>query len=205
MIRNKIKTIFAVLLFISFSVFAQSRELSLKESLDIGLKNSSEIKIAESQLNISNAQITKATSYLLPKLTFSGLYNHINIIDPSKFRLGPLLAIPLNNPINMYSGSVSIEQPLFTGLRFWAKRSAAKYSSKAVEEELILQKNRKALEIQIAFWNFYKAQKIKALVKDNLKAIEKHLEQTKQFLKNGLVTENDMLKLKVQMQNAKLK
>ena len=207
MIRRKIKLFFtiAALLFANLSVSAQSSELSLKESLNIGLQNSSEIKIAESQLNISNAQITKAASYLLPKLTLEGLYNHVDIINPEKFQLGPLLAIPLENPIDIYGGSISIQQPLFTGLRTWAKKSAAEYGRKASLEELDLQKNKKALEIQIAFWSLYKAQKINGLVENNVNALEKHLEQTEQFFKNGLTTENDVLKLKVQLQNVKLK
>ncbi len=205
MIQRKIKIILAALLFANISVTAQSSELSLKESLNIGLQNSSEIKIAESQLKISDSQVTKATSYLLPKLTLEGLYNHVDIVSPDKFQLGPLFAIPLQNPINVYGGSVSIQQPLFTGLRTWAKKSAAEYGLKASEEELNLQKNKKALEIQIAFWSLYKTQKIAGLVKNNLNALEKHLKQTQQFFKNGLATENDLLKLKVKLQNIKLK
>jgi len=205
MILRKITITLAALLFANLSVSAQSSELSLKESLNIGLQNSSEIKIAESQLNISNAQVTKATSYILPKLTLEGQYSYVDIISPEKFQLGPLLAIPLEKPVNVYGASISIQQPLFTGLRTWAKKSAAEYGQKASLEELSLQKNKKALEIQIAFWSFYKAQKIKGLVENNLNALAKHLEQTEQFFKNGLATENDVLKLKVKVQNVKLK
>lgn len=205
MLQQKLKIIAAMLLFASYTIQAQSNSLSLKESLEIGLQNSSEIKIAESQLKISDAQITKATSYLLPKLTLEGLYNHVDVISPDKFQLGPLFAIPLQNPVNVYGGSVSIQQPLFTGLRTWAKKSAAEFNRKATAEELALQKNKKALEIQIAFWNLFKAQKIESIVKNNLSAMQNHLKQTEQFLKNGLATQNDLLKLKVKVQNIKLK
>jgi len=129
----------------------------------------------------------------------------VDIINAEKFQLGPLLSIPLENPLNVYGGSISIQQPLFTGLRTWAKKSAAEFGHKASLEELNLQKNKKALEIQIAFWSLYKAQKIKGLVENNLNALAKHLEQTEQFFKNGLATENDVLKLKVKFQNVKLK
>ena len=205
MLQQKLKIIAAMLLFASYCIQAQSNGLSLKESLIIGLQNSSEIKIAESQLKISDAQITKATSYLLPKLTLEGLYNHFDVVSPDKFQLGPLFAIPLQNPVNVYGGSVSIQQPLFTGLRTWAKKSAAEFDYKATAEELALQKNKKALEIQIAFWNLFKAQKIKSIVKNNLTALENHLKQTEQFFINGLATQNDLLKLKVKVQNIKLK
>jgi len=207
MIQRKIKLFFAIsaLLFSNFSVFAQNNELSLKESLNIGLQNSSEIKIAESQLNISDAQVTKSASYLLPKLTLEGQYSYVDIFSPDKFQLGPLFAIPLENPVDVYGASISVQQPIFTGLRTWARKSAAEYGRQASLEELSLQKNKKALEIQIAFWSLYKAQKIMSLVKNNLNALEKHLAQTEQFFKNGLATENDVLKLKVQYQNVKLK
>lgn len=205
MIQIKIKMIIAAILFSAFSVSGQSSGLSLQESLTIGLQNSNEIKIAESQLKISDAQITKATSYLLPKLTLEGLYNHVDVVSPEKFQLGPLFAIPLQNPINVYGGSVSIQQPLFTGLRTWAKKSAAEFGYKATKEELNLQKNQKALEIQMAFWNLFKVQKIKNIVENNLKALTKHLEQTEQFFINGLATQNDLLKLKVRVQNIRLK
>jgi outer membrane protein TolC len=64
--------------------------------------------------------------------------------------------------------------------------------------------NQAALNIHNAFWNYYRAQEVKDLLVNSLKQIERHLKDTKNFLENGLVTQNDYLKLQVQYSNTKL-
>jgi outer membrane protein len=65
--------------------------------------------------------------------------------------------------------------------------------------------NEAALNIHNAFWNYYRTQEVRNLLEQSLGQIENHLKDTKNFLENGLVTQNDYLKLQVQYSNTKLR
>jgi outer membrane protein len=64
--------------------------------------------------------------------------------------------------------------------------------------------NNAALKIQTAFWNYYKAELNDSVLAENLQQIKQHLDDTKNFLANGLATKNDLLKLEVQYSNTNL-
>ena len=199
------KTILIQLILTTF-MFAQSQKLTLEESLQIGLSNSKEIKISQAKVLGSEAQTKEIGSQLLPKLTFGASYVRLSDVPPFEVTL-PVSPTPVKiqeSVLNTYSLKLSLQQPLFTGFRLSSLKSAAELNYQAVEVEHTKEVNETAFKIQSAFWNYYKAQNALALVNENLKSLEQHLEDTKTFMDNGLVTRNDYLKLQVQVSNVKL-
>ena len=197
------KRIILITTLFPFLLFAQSKILTIEESIQIGLANSSLIKISESNLRSSDAKITEATSKMFPKLSLSAGYTYMNLNDPKKIGLGPV-GMEVINPFYLYGMQLSIQQPLFTGFQISSSRSAAENSYEAMNFEHQKNINNKALEIYSAFWNFFKAQKQYELTQEYLTSLKDNLKQTKDFLDNGLVTMNDYLKIKVQVSNAEV-
>jgi len=197
------KRIFLISLMIPAVFFAQSKKLTIEESIQIGLENSSLIKISESNLRSSDAKITEATSRMFPKLSLSAGYTYMNLNDPKEIGLGPV-GMEVINPFSLYGMQLSIQQPLFTGFQISSSKSAAENSYEAMNFEHQKNINNKALEIYSAFWNFFKAQKQYELTQEYLTSLKDNLQQTKNFLDNGLATMNDYLKIKVQVSNAEV-
>ena len=197
------KRIFFIIILLPLLLFAQSKKLTIEESIKIGLANSSLIKISESNLRSSDAKITEATSKMFPKLSLSAGYTYMNLNDPKEIGLGPV-GMEVINPFYLYGMQLSIQQPLFTGFQISSSRSAAENSYEAMNFEHQKNINKKALEIYSAFWNFFKAQKQYELTQEYLTSLKDNLKQTKDFLDNGLVTMNDYLKIKVQVSNAEV-
>ena len=197
------KRIFFLIILLPLLLFAQSKKLTIEESIKIGLANSSLIKISESNLRSSDAKITEATSKMFPKLSLSAGYTYMNLNDPKEIGLGPV-GMEVINPFYLYGMQLSIQQPLFTGFQISSSRSAAENSYEAMNFEHQKNINNKALEIYSAFWNFFKAQKQYELTEEYLTSLKDNLKQTKDFLDNGLVTMNDYLKIKVQVSNAEV-
>jgi outer membrane protein len=199
---NKI-TLFIIIL-IYQNLFSQT--LTLEESIELGLKNSKDLKISSSKLISSDAKMSEVGSQMLPKLSLSASYTRLSDIPPfeitTPFTPDPikLYDIILNN----YNVKLSLQQPLFTGFRLSSLKNAAEYNYKALEEKYDEDINNAAFEIHSAFWNYYKAEQIKDLIEENLKQTALHLEDTRNFLENGLVTRNDLLKLEVQYSNTEL-
>jgi outer membrane protein len=203
------KKVIILFLFASTLIFAQQKILTLQESLDLGLKNSKELKIAKAKLIIAEAKMTESTSYLLPQLKFSASYMHLSNVPPFTIPEIPhLIPAPITmSPtiLNNYNLKLSLQQPLFTGFRLWSLKDASSENYKAEESIYKSSINDAALNIETAFWNFYKAKQLKSVLDENLKQIKKHLDDTKNFLKNGLATQNDVLKLEVEYSNIQLK
>jgi outer membrane protein len=198
------KLIFFALL-LNTGLFGQVKKLTLSESLEIGLRNSKDLKISQSKLTSAEAQVTSATSQLLPQLGFNAGYTRLSSIPPFEVSL-PIPGFTKSfiiSPIILdnYSLKFSLQQPLFTGFRLRLLRSSAKYNYNAAESEYRSAVNNAALKIQTAFWNYYKAELNDSVLTENLHQIKQHLDDTKNFLANGLATKNDLLKLEVQYSN----
>jgi len=104
----------------------------------------------------------------------------------------------------MYSNA-TIEQPLFTGFKLLAIKNVAFYTKKATVSENSKVKNSKALEINTAFWNYFKAIKLVEILEENLKVASLQVENVSNFNKNEMSSENDLLKIKVKEAELKSK
>ncbi|MFO7445532.1 MAG: TolC family protein [Ignavibacteriaceae bacterium] len=200
------KKIIVILLVLIANLSAQDKILTLEESIKIGIANSKELKIAGSKMASSEAKITEAGSQLLPQLKLQATYQRLSDIPPFEVSL-PIFPQPIQiSPVILdnYNVKLSLQQPLFTGFRLSSIKDAAESNHKAVSHEYQKEINETAFRIQNAFWNYYKAEQIKQLIIENLDATAKHLEDTKNFLKNGLATNSDILKLQVLFSNTRL-
>ena len=217
--QNLMKRIFAIIFIISLlfliDISAQSlngvpdsgsKILTLEECLQLGIDNSKELRISKSKIAGAEAKITEANSQLLPILKFQASYLRLSNIPPFEVSL-PIYPQPIQiSPVilNNYNLKLTLQQPLFTGFRLLSLKSAAENNYKSTNLEYKKNLNDVALNIQNAFWNYYKAMQINKVIEENLKLTQNHLDDTKNFMKSGLATRNDLLKLEVQYSNTKL-
>lgn len=200
------KKIVIALLIFAASLYAQSA-LTIEKALELGLKNSMQLMISKSKIVEADAKVTEVGSQMLPNLSFSANYTKLSDIKPFEVSI-PFAPAPIKiqDPVlNNYSFKLSVQQPLFTGFKLSSLKSAAEYKLKS--EQINLQKdiNEEAMKIISSFWNLYKAQQLDSLINESITAIENHLTDTEEFLNNGLVTKNDVLKLEVELSEAKVK
>ncbi len=189
------------------SLFAQERVLTLQESLDIGLQNSKDLKISQSRINYSDAKLSEINSQFLPQFKLFGNYTRLSDNIPAFEFTSPFFpnAIRVSEPLyNNYTFKLGFTQPLFTGFKLLSSRSAAKYNLQASESDYSKEQNEVAFNIYNAYWNYYKAEEVKNVIEQTLQQIEKHLSDTRNFYEQGLVSNNDLLKLEVQYSNTQL-
>lgn len=201
---RKLITVFFIL---TGFIYAQEKTFTLEESLQTGIVNSKELKISKADLVSSEANLSEQTSNLLPDLSFNASYTRLSDIKPFEIYIPAFgQTLTVQEPIlDNYTFKLSLQQPLFTGFRLTSLRDAAKYQKKAAQAEYDKDINEEAYNIYTAFWNYYKAQQILTLINENLKSLSEHLEDTRNFLENGLVTRNDLLKIEVEYANTRVK
>lgn len=200
------KKIIFLLIITTLYTNGQVKKLNLNESLKLGLESSKDIKIAESVLRQSNSEVDEYSGYLLPKISFGAAYSRLSEVDPFQ------ITVPFSpNPIkvqdailNNYNFKINLQQPLFTGFKLSSLKKSAENKFSANEIELLNERNKTALNIIAAYYNYYKTLKVLELVEENSERLKKHLEETKIFSENGLATKNDLLKIEVQYNNNEL-
>ncbi len=200
------KKIIMLILFAA-SLFAQERVLTLKESLEIGLQNSKDLKISKSRMNYSDAKLSEINSQFLPQVKLLGNYTRLSDNIPAFEFSSPFLpgTMRISEPLyNNYTFKLGFAQPLFTGFKLLSSRNAAKYNVQASESDYSREENETAFNIYNAYWNYYKASEVKDVIELTLQQINNHLKDTRNFYDQGLVANNDLLKLEVQYSNTQL-
>lgn len=202
---NMKKYILFITILFTANSFAQDK-LTLKDCLSIGIKNSKELAIANSKIVSSSAKIDEVNSQFLPQLKLNASYSRLSDVPPFEitvpFSPKPIQVAPAI--LNNYNFRLSVQQPVFTGFKLSSLKNASKLNNDAAREDFNKEKNELAVNIHNAFWNYYKSMQVKNLMDENLQMTAKHIEDTKNFMNQGLATLNDLLKLQVQQSSIKL-
>ncbi len=204
------KKYFLQLIIIMLAVFAQnifSQELTLKQSIELGLKNSKDLIISKSKVVGAEEKINEFGSQMLPQLKLNASYTKLSDVIPFQIATPFFpISIKIADPVlNNYQIKLSLQQPLFTGFRLSSLKNTAEYNFEVANLEYESSINDYAIKIQEAFWNFYNAKQIVELTSEQLTSLNNNVTDTKNFLDNGLVSLNDLLKLQVQQSNTELK
>jgi outer membrane protein len=206
MITRKLSgIIFFVIILSSFTLSQDVRTLTLDESLKIGLENSHQLNVSRLRVESSEARWSEINAARLPSLRFNAVYTRLSPIDPfnietpfGNFELSP-------NIVNTYKFRLTLQQPLFTGFRLSSSSNIAEYNYLAQEEEFNADREDLILNIKTAYWNVFKANRVKAVVDENVEQIKAHLNDVQNLFNEGMATRNDVLKVQVQLAEAELR
>jgi len=192
------------LLFVGNNFAQQKKYLTLRKSIEIGLENSRSIHISRLKVKEAEARWREINTLGLPSLKFNTSYTRLSQVPPfaintpfGRFNISPSI-------FNNYSLKLSLQQPIFTGFKISSNSDMAKYNSLAAKQQFSQDEQDLILNIKTAFWNLFKAKKIKEAVKDNLQEVEAHLNDIRNFYKQGLVTKNEVLKVAVRLSEVQL-
>lgn len=198
--------IIALIVLVNVPLLAQQNSYTLEEAISTGLENSKVIQIAESKVKGSDALTEEMHSNKLPKLSLSAYYKRLSDVPDFQIQF-PGSPVPITvqeSILDQYGMNLNITQPIFTGFRLSAMEDAARFQAEAQKKELDLAMNNEAFAIEQAYWNYFKAIEIKTLIDENVVRMEKHLEDTKNYFDNELVTKSQLLKVQVQLSEIKL-
>jgi outer membrane protein TolC len=98
----------------------------------------------------------------------------------------------------------TVQYPVFTGFRLEAAKAASEYQAQASYHDLAKDKLEVEFAIRNAYWMLYKAQQFKRLTAETIQQAEAHVKDVQNMVKLGMLTNNDLLRLQVQLSNAKL-
>ena len=208
--KQTILCLLAGLLAISEARSQQVINLSVEDALQIGCAKSKGLHASMMKVQYADAKSGEVSSLLLPNLKFGGAFTRLSDIPPFE------VTIPLPPPapshfvlaptvVNNYNLRLTLQQPLFTGGQIQSAVDASDYSAQATQKDFEKDKSDLVFSIKQAYWNLSKAMELEKVVNENVDEISAHVNNAQSWQAQGLITTNDVLKVQVQLSEAKLR
>jgi outer membrane protein TolC len=202
MTRRVIVAVCVVFASISGSVRAESSlPENLQECIDLGLRNSRALHSALMEIRYSRASLAESRARFFPAVTAGAAYARLSEEEPVRIALPPpsTETIALYQPIaDSYTFSISLRQPLFTGLSLLSDLSRNRSLHASRLQAYARQKQELVFEIEQGYWQLFKTRQIVKVIEENLARVEAHHSEIEDFFSQGLVTSNEVLKVEMQ-------
>lgn len=176
--------------------------LTLERALIETRIRSPHIQKGESVVEQSHWQQVEAFSPFLPKLFLTAdHYFRIKYQTLSVSLLGPPVDFPFISPATIYSLNASWS--LFNGWQDAHRLSAAKLRSRASHLDLEWTRFQVNQTVRLSFYRALAAKMLAEVANENIKNLTTHLKQIRDMLHAGESTEVSVLRVQVQLSNAK--
>ncbi len=183
----------------------QKMSLTVEQAVQIGLENSKALRTSQFKVQAAEAKANETGTLGLPSLKFQGAYTKLSDIPPAEVTT-PFGTFPLSPTVlDNYTLKATVQQPLFTGWKISGAEDAAGYSSEATKQDYNKDKADVVYNIKSAYWNLYRANEFKKFVDENVQQIQSHVTDAENLLNQGMLTSNDVLKVRVQLSDAKVR
>lgn len=200
------KWLAALWMFSATALFAQNAQvLTVEEAIAIGRRNSRALGMTAAKATADQARAAEAGAQLYTGVSLYGSYTRI--------KEGPFRLTPPNLPIAISAGNVppdqvvlrlGLRQPLFTGSRISGAADAAGLQADASALDVSMMRTDVMLNVTAAYWALYQARQVEKYTGENVQRLESFHRDTERLVKAGVATRNDLLKVEVQLSNARI-
>jgi outer membrane protein len=201
----KHKIFIALAVFVSATVIAQPRKLTLQEAIQLSVKNSGQLKGAEAKIEEATAALKEAVQRRLPDVNASASYLRLgkaNIKMANKSSSGTPQASPEISQVAY--GMLNASLPIYAGGRIKYGIEAAQYLQQATKLDAESQRPEVELNAINAYINLYKSGSVVSLVRENLETARQRIKDLTNLEQNGLLARNDLMKAQLQESNIEL-
>ena len=183
---------------------AQDKNVSLEEIIQQSLQNSKSVKVAEASKGTNEYKVQSAKNNRLPDISISGQYLHI-------FKPNVDLKIPTQSttgntivPNQLIVGQANVSVPVFAGFKI---RNAIRNSELMVDLsnlQINATKENVVWEAINLYFGLYKTQRSIEVLNENLVRAKQRVKDFQNFLDNGIIPRNDLLRVKLQASNVQV-
>jgi outer membrane protein len=192
MIRLRLLIAFSL---VGLQVTAQEkRPITLNEAIDLGIKNSKQLKNSQAKIEESTAVLKEALNAQLPDAKLSASYLWLSSANVDMKVKSSKAGYAIAN------ASV----PVFAGGRIRYGIEASRFLAQATKLDADNDKEEVIQNTIEAFINLYKAKASVSLVQENLAEAQQRVKDFSNLEKNGLLARNDLLSAQLQASNFEL-
>jgi len=187
----------------------QTRMLSMDSAIALGLAHSHEVQFSSAQLAEVTSSYADIKNKLIPSVVLAAGYTRLSNIPTEYFAIPgfpgeipstALFPVILNN----YSATASLAESIFNGFLLKNAMTNMEFTEKSAEYNVESKKKDVTLNVINTYLELFKLQQSYQLVEESLQQIAAHVKEVGDFAKDGLATQNDLLRVKLQQSNAEL-
>jgi outer membrane protein TolC len=203
----------SLVLLISSLARGETYNLSLDQCLETAYQNNKTLLQLNEKINASRYKVEEARSGFLPQLSLSGSYTRLGRVPGFDV---PGMTIMIDSLMlqfpdskaefgtaNNYNLVLSLQQPLFTWGRIKNSYDIARYGLSLTQEEIRKTQQEIKLNLTSLFYSAILAKDLIRVREGSIARIEDHLSTVQERYQRGYVSEFDVLRVKVQLANAK--
>ena len=185
---------------------AQEKNVSLQEIVQQSLQNSKSVKVAEAAKNTSEYKVQSAKNNRLPDVSLSGQYMHLFTTTNVDFKI-PMQSSAAGNsiePSQMMMASANASLPIFAGFKI---KNGIKQSELMVDlSNLQIEATKENVVWQAInlYFGLYRTQHSIDVLNENLVRANQRVKDFQNFLDNGIIPRNDLLRVKLQASNVQV-
>lgn len=202
--KNKI--FLPICLVVATFAHAQETNVSLQEVIQQSLQNNKSVKVAEAAKNTSEYKVQSAKNNRLPDISLSGQYMHLFTTTNVDIKLpmqssGGGMGV---EPSQLLLGQASASVPVFAGFKI---KNAIKSSELMVDlSNLQIEATKENVVWQAInlYFRLYKTQRSIDVLNENLVRANQRVKDFQNFLDNGIIARNDLLRAKLQASNVQV-
>ncbi|HDL18076.1 MAG TPA: TolC family protein, partial [Bacteroidetes bacterium] len=193
---------------------AQPQTLSIRDCIQIALKNNPDLKNAERQIRLSATNVTMARANILPsiRLNFSSSRTYqasqgpylqdVPVLDPVTGRVtGFMQQTTFRDSYyrNFFNNGVSLDQNIYDGGRWWnqIKQSNAQY--KSTESSYKESRQQTIAAVTQRYYNLLKGIKLQEVYEKAVESAREQLKKTESMYEVGVVAQADVFRAKVSL------
>ena len=206
--NRRLLSLLSILVISSVTASAQTDvKLTIADAIRLGKEQSHLLKASSARAYGAEAKAREAKAMMLPALKVDAAYRRLSDVPPFAVTLpfpgsSPIVISPMI-PDN-YQLHAGIQQPVFTGFRLWNNARAASLQAEAGEADVRNDEADLVVNVTSAYWMLYQARAVKAALDENVLRLESYERDTKNLVGAGIATRNDLLRIQVQLQSARL-
>ncbi|MBI5701039.1 TolC family protein [Candidatus Saganbacteria bacterium] len=183
--------------------------LTLKESINIALKNNPAVIAMDKKNEAAKAKLAQAVGAFFPTLKIDGNISR-DYSQPATAQITSqtstgavtqTLSFGTDATAQTKAISVALSQPIFVPALFPGYKIAQR-NADISNEELKKTIQATSYDVTVAYYGIISAKKLVALSEDSLTMARSHLDQVKTMLSTGSATRTDTLRSEVQLANA---
>jgi len=196
--KRSVPVFIALWLALGATLSAQDK-ISLKESVDLLLKNSELVQIAAESATAAEFKVKESKSQVWPQVNVSGSYTRISLFGEFQVPFGSqIYTVKFGTP-NNYNMRASVMEQVFT----WGRNARTIEMSKAgldlAQDGIVLTKHMLSYQAVPLFYGTVFFREAINVLDDNLKAFEKKLDIMNRRFEAGLASSFEINLVKVQI------
>lgn len=196
---------FLILLIFTNDAVAQPLKLTFADALEMALKDNPQIRQAYLSIDKAKAQIGEAYSAAMPTLTAGGYYQRNFIIPEMVTEMPPdfgggTVKFKFQQD-NLLNAQLELTQPLYAAGRVGKALQIAKMYRQMTEQQLSQTQSETKLLITQLYFGAALAEEWAKVAEETYDQMQAHLETVNKMYNEGLVSEYDLIRSRVQVSN----